>query len=192
MRLQRTTGAGARLSFATALAAVLFAGAPERLHAQPTRTARTPGTAVLTVGSDVYSLVIECDDAAQPEAGFSTLPSRLMRERHGRTNGANVRLRAWDEREVVVSVDRFVAWLPTPSAQGDTLRLQLAMSRNSELRDKRPVLMTHERWQAGERFGAPQSVSLKAWCGSVADDAPSYRRRPPAAAVSAGSGAVRG
>lgn len=138
------------------------------------------GTAVVTVGADEYTVVIECDDPSGPEAGFGTQPNRLTRQTRGRANGVNVRLRPWEATdEVVVSVDRLVAWVPRPASGGGALELEIEMSPHSAVWDGTPVLMTYERWRAGERFDGKRTVKIRAQCGVRDPAAPSHRKLAP-------------
>lgn len=84
-------------------------------YAQP----RSEGSAVVRVDDMEYVIPIVCDDPSRPELGFSTEPSRVTREATGRSSGVNLRLRRWKEGpESLVTLDRYVAWIPTPASRG--------------------------------------------------------------------------
>jgi hypothetical protein len=137
---------------------------------------RVAGSAIIRTSEMEYVIPIECDDATRPELGFSTEPSRVTREAIGRTSGVNLRLRQWqDSDELLVTLDRYVAWIPMPDQQGAVLSLTLAMSPMSVTRDGIPVTLTHDMWTGGDR---PEGidVEIKANCASRDPTAPSSRR----------------
>lgn len=139
---------------------------------------RTAGSAVIRTADTEYLIPIECDAAARPELGFSTEPSRITREATGRTSAVNLRVRQWqDSDELVVTLDRFVAWIPMPSSQGPVLRLTIAMSPASVARDGIPVTMTYDMWTSGDR---PEGidVEIEANCQMRDPEAPASRRLP--------------
>ncbi len=137
------------------------------------------GSAMVRMGDGEYTVVILCDDSSRPEMGFRTEPNRVTRQATGRTNGVNLRLRAWKEtNDVVVSLDQYVAWIPRPAGAGGILDLEIEMSRVSELQEGMPVQMTYERWNAGERFGESRVVTLRAICGVRDPEAPRFRKIP--------------
>lgn len=141
---------------------------------------RFEGTAIVRVADDEYTIPIECDDVARPELGFSTEPSRITRERTGRTSGVNLRLRGWPDHpgETVVSLDRYVVWMEQPASSGGTLSLTLDMSPVSVVRGGVPVALTYDMWMAGDRPEGIAGVYIEAQCTSRDPEAPSYRKIP--------------
>ena len=138
---------------------------------------RHEGTAVIQVGEGEYTVPIECDDASRPELGFSTEPSRITRERTGRTSGVNIRLRAsGEENESIVTLDRYVAWLPQPTSSSGTLSMTMNLSPISEVRDGQPVMLTRDMWMDGDRPEGLKGVKLEAQCSSRNPEAPSYKK----------------
>ena len=130
------------------------------------------GTAVARVGDHDYTVIIECDQSV-PELGFRTQPNRLTREAIGKSNPINIRLRRWEETDsLVLSVDKYVAWIPRPTSTAGLLEVTVEMSPNSEVRGGTPTLMTHDRWVAGERFEGGRSIRLRATCSAPAGAAP--------------------
>lgn len=141
-------------------------------HAQQ----RFDGSAIVRAGQMEHVIPIVCDDAARPEIGFATEPSRVTREATGRTSPVNLRLRRWqDSAELVVSLDRYVAWIPVPESRGSVLSLTIAMSPISVLRDGTPVMLTHDMWTSGDR---PEGIDvvIEADCRSRDPAAPTSRR----------------
>ena len=139
---------------------------------------RFAGSAVVRIDQMEYLIPIECDDSARPELGFSTELSRITREATGRTSPVHLRLRQWqDTDEVVVTLDRFAAWIPRPEMQGPVLFLNFAMSPSSVVRDGLPVTMTYDMWTSGDR---PEgiTVEIEADCQARDPAAPSSRRLP--------------
>ena len=140
---------------------------------------RFEGSALIVVEDAEYLVAIECDDAARPELGFSTEPNRVTRERTGRTNGVTIRLRQWEDTgEVVVSLDRYMAWMPRPSSVGGTLSITLNLSPISAEKDGQPALLTREMWEEGIRPEGITGVKLEAQCNQRDPEAPRYRKIP--------------
>lgn len=140
---------------------------------------RSAGTAIIHVGQDEYTIPIECDDATRPELGFSTEPSRITKQATGRTSGVRLGLRQWQETDyVVISLDRYVAWMPRPASAGGVLRLTLDMSPVTILRDGSPVALTYDMWMDGERPAGIEGVSFEAQCSNRDPEAPAYRKVP--------------
>ena len=138
---------------------------------------RVPGTAVVRVDDTEYTIPIECDDANRPELGFSTEPSRITREATGRTSPVRLTLRRWqDTDELVVTLDRYVAWVPSPSSSGGAFALTLDMSPSSVVRDGIPVTMTYDQWTSGDRPPGLTAVRIDADCRNRDPDAPASRR----------------
>ena len=138
---------------------------------------RSKGTAVIRVTDDEYRIPIECDDPARPGLGFSTEPSRITRETKGRASMVNLRVRPWkDTGDVVVTLDRYVAWIqPPPSASG-VMSARLDMSPASMVRDNMPVALTYDMWNDGDRPPGLNGVQFEANCGFRDPEAPSYRK----------------
>lgn len=138
---------------------------------------RFEGSAVVQVDDGQYTVAVECDDAMRPELGFSTEPNRITRERTGRTNQINIRLRSsGQEDEIIVSLDRYVAWLAQPTSAGGTLKMTLDMSPVSITKDGQPALLTRDMWMDGERPEGITDVSIEARCSDRDPEAPSYRK----------------
>ncbi|MEZ4700967.1 MAG: hypothetical protein R2834_11595 [Rhodothermales bacterium] len=138
---------------------------------------RFEGTAVVRVAEAEYTVPIECDDAARPELGFSTEPSRITRERTGRTSGVNLRVRSSGEPdESIVSLDRYVAWLPRPASQAGVLTMTIDLSPMTVMQDGQPVLLTRDMWMEGNRPEGLNGVELEARCNGRDPEAPAYRK----------------
>ena len=164
-----------RLVFA-ALSLLVFPTADANAQANADQTL-FEGTAVIRVENNEYTVPIECDDALLPELGFNTEPSRITRERTGRTSMVNYRLRASGEpNESVVSFERYVAWIPQPTSVGGVLSMSLDLSPITILRDNQPVLLTRDMWLNGDRPVGISGVSVEAQCASRDPEAPSFRR----------------
>lgn len=141
-------------------------------HAQE----RHKGTAVVVVEDKEYTITIECEDALRPEAGFSTEPGRVVREQTGRNNPARLTVRQWqDSGDLVVTLDRYVAWVPAPSSVDGVMSMTIDMSPSSSLKDGIPVTMTHDQWVSGDRPAGVSGVRIVADCKRRDPDAPSYR-----------------
>ena len=141
---------------------------------------RVEGSAIVRVDDGEYTVPIECEDASRPELGFSTEPNRITRERTGRSSMINIRLRPFgEEGESVVSLDRYVAWMPQPASSSGTLSLTLDMSPMSITKeDGSPGLLTRDMWMEGERPPGLTGVHLEARCSSRDPEAPSYKKIP--------------
>ena len=152
--------------------AVLFTSS-EQSHGQ----GRAKGTAVVVVDDkEEYTITIECEDAARPEAGFSTEPSRVVREATGRNNFARLTVRPWrDTGELVVTLDRYAAWIPAPTSADGRFSMVLDMSPSSSIRDGIPVTMTYEQWASGDRPAGLENVRIAADCTRRDPEAPAYR-----------------
>ncbi len=138
---------------------------------------RQPGSAVVRVGDTEYVIPIECYDTAGPEHGFSTEPSRITRERTGRSNPVRLNVRPWkDTSELVVSLDRYVAWIPSKPSSGGVLNLTIDMSPASSVVNGVPVALTYDRWKSGERASGLKGVVIIATCGTRDPEAPTLRK----------------
>ena len=142
--------------------------------------ARFPGSAVVTVGENEYTIRIECRVQGQPEAGFTTEPNRITREETGgQYNMVTLRLRPWqDTQDVIVSLEGYVAWIPAPASAGGTLSLELEMSPASVVRNNAPVALTYDMWQSGDRPPGRDGVKFAADCSQRDPEAPSFRKLP--------------
>lgn len=138
---------------------------------------RHPGSAVVTVGDSEYTIRVECRVRGQPEAGFTTEPNRITREQTNRSNMVTLRLRPWPgTKDVIVSLDGFVAWMPTPTSSAGVLTLELAMSPASVVRDGSPVALTYDMWQRGDRPAGRDGVKLVINCLTRDPNAPAFRK----------------
>lgn len=135
------------------------------------------GTAVVRVADSEYTIPIICDDAAHPEVGLLTEPGRITRERTGRSSGVRLTIRRWKETDqVIVNLDRYVAWIPRPETGAGILQLSIAMSAASTVKDGMPTALTYEDWVAGDRPEGLDEVSIEADCRKLDADAPSFRK----------------
>ena len=142
---------------------------------------RSEGTAVVRFNDAEYMIPIECDDPTRPERGFSTEPNRVTRERTRRTSMVNLRVRPWKESgDVIVTLDRYVAWIPSPATTGGVMSVELDMSTASIVRDNLPVAVTYDMWVGGDRPLGLAGVQFEANCSHRDPEAPSYRRLPDA------------
>lgn len=138
---------------------------------------RYPGTAVVQIADREYVIPVECYDPARPELGFTTEPSRITKERTGRSNPIRISIRPWKETtELVVSLDRYVAWIPAQSSSGGVMSLRIDLSPASSVLDGIPVTMTYDRWNSGERPSGLKNVLIKVTCGAFDPEAPSSRK----------------
>lgn len=164
---------------ATALCAILLA--PGQAAAQQGRSApnaRFPGSAVVTVGDDEYTIRIECRVQSRPELGFTTEPDRITREETGgRYNMVTLRLRPWqDTNDVLVSLENYVAWLPAPASTGGVLTLEVDLSPASMMRDGAAVALTYDMFSSGDRPVGQEGVQFRADCNQRDAEAPSHRK----------------
>lgn len=138
---------------------------------------RSVGTAVVRVDATEYTIPIECDDPARPELGFSTEPARVTREATGRSSLVRLRVRQWqDTSELVISLDRYVAWVPRPSSAGGILAMEFDMSPASFQRSGLPVALTYDLWTNGERPPGLEGVRFEANCSFRDPAAPTSKR----------------
>lgn len=173
MRVATTTR-----SLAMALLCTLPFPVSEAL-AEGGKRVRYPGSAVVRVADGEYLLPIECDDAGRPELGFSTEPSRITKKRTGRTSLISLRLRSSGQPdETIVSLDRYVAWIPQPTSSGGVLSLTLDLSPASMVRENRPVALTRDMWMSGDRPEGLAGAHFEARCDGRDPNAPSYRKIP--------------
>lgn len=140
---------------------------------------RHPGSAVVTVGESEYTISIECYVSGNAAQGFSTEPGRLVRERTGRSNGVRLTVRPWKNPEYfVISLDRYVAWVPAPAPTSGVLEMILDMSPASTPVNGMPEALTFERWMEGDRPEGLSGVRFVADCTRRDPAAPAYRKVP--------------
>jgi hypothetical protein len=134
------------------------------------------GVAVARVADREYTIPVLCDDAARPEMGFSTEPSRVTRERTGRASSVNLRLRTWEDTDlVVVSFDRYVTWMPRPSSIAGALTVETDMQPMTVTREGMPVAYTYDMWNSGDRPAELAGLTFEVRCGLPQPVAPSVR-----------------
>ncbi len=135
------------------------------------------GSAVVQLGGQEYTIPILCDDATSAAAGFITEPSRITRERTGRSSPINLRARPVDGHdELIVTLDRYLTWIPSSATSGASLEAQIDMGPITILRDGLPVLVTREMWANGEQDTAVEGVLINARCDARDPAAPASRR----------------
>lgn len=147
-------------------------------QANATGNERFPGSAVVSVEDSEYLIRIECRVRNRPEAGFSTEPNRVTRgETGGRSNMVALNLRPWQgSDDVLVSLDRYVAWVPVPASDAGVLTLELAMSPASVVRNGAPTAVTYDMWKDGDRPPGREQVRIQANCNVRDPAAPAYRK----------------
>ncbi len=139
------------------------------------------GTAIVSIDDKEYTIPIVCDDTSQPAIGVYTEPQRVTRERTGRTSGVRLTIRPWKETgNLIVSLDRYVAWISLPSSSAGILDMSLAMSPASFLQDGVPVALTYDEWMAGNRPAGLEEVRIEVNCRDLDPAAPAYRKVPAA------------
>ena len=140
---------------------------------------RFSGTAIVQYEDREYTIPIECDDASRPELGLSTEPSRITREATGRSSGVRLNVRPWKETTyLIVSLDRYVAWVASQPSIGGVLTMTLDMSPASSLKDGVPTALTYDMWMDGERPAGLDDVSFEADCSRRDPAAPAFRKLP--------------
>lgn len=140
---------------------------------------RYKGTAIVRVADNEYTIPIECNDSSDPNEGFSTEPSRITREETGRSSGVRLNVRPWKETtDLVVSLDRYVAWVRAPLFAGGAATLD--MSPASSVKNNMPEALTYERWMNGERPEGLQGVRIRVDCSIRDPRAPAFRKIPAA------------
>ena len=139
------------------------------------------GTAYVRADGTEYIIPIVCREAGLANAGFSTEPSRVTRAATGRTSPARLTVRPWkDTGELVVSLDRYIAWVTAPETNGTHFSLTVDMSPSSFLRDGLPVTMTYDVWAEGDRPAGLSNVTIDADCSERDPEAPGSRPFSPA------------
>lgn len=147
------------------------AAALGRRQAEPSN-----GVATVRVAQTEYTIPLLCDDAQRPEMGFSTEPGRVTRERTGQSSGVNLRLRTWQDTDlVVVSLDRYVTWMPRPTSVAGVLSVETGMSPVTIMQDGAPVAYTYDMWNSGDRPVGLESMSVEARCGLPQPATPAVR-----------------
>ncbi len=142
-----------------------------------TRPTLYEGSAVVRVEENEYTVRILCNDASRPELGFTTEANRLTRKATGRSNMVGLKLRPWkDTGDVIITLNRYVAWMPQPTAMGGTLSITLNMSPVSQIKDHMPVLLTYDRWTNGDRPPGVTGVEFEARCVDRDPKAPAFRQ----------------
>ena len=76
----------------------------------------------------------------------------------------------------MVSLDRYVAWVPAQASAGGVLTMTLDMSPASALTDGIPVALTYERWLAGEHETGLEGAWFSANCNAGDPAAPAVRK----------------
>ena len=138
---------------------------------------RHPGSAVVRVEDSKYTIPIECNDATRPELGFSTEPARITREATGRSSGVRLVVRPWkDSPNLVVSLDRYVAWVPAQPSVAGVLQMKLDMSPASSVKDGFPTALTYDMWMDGERPEGLDNISFEANCSHRDPAAPAFEK----------------
>jgi hypothetical protein len=138
---------------------------------------RVPGSAIVRVADSEYTIPIECNDASRPELGFSTEPARITKQRTGRTSGVRLTVRPWKETSyLIISLDRYVAWVPPQATSGGIFRMTLDMSPVSFLADGTQKLLTYDEWMAGNRPAGLEGVTFEANCRERDPNAPAVRK----------------
>ncbi len=166
-RFSKLITAGAAAAVLLSLLATLV-GAQERVE----------GTATITVGSDVYLIPIECNDARRPGRGVFTEPARITRERTGRSSGVRLTMRPWqDSGDVLITLDKYVAWVESPLGAGGVWNvLKLDMSPASRLVNGIPTPLSYDDWENRDRPEGLDDVTIRADCRSRDPEAPAYRK----------------
>jgi hypothetical protein len=86
-------------------------------------------------------------------------------------------VRPWKETSyLIISLDRYVAWIPSQSATGGALRMTFDMSPLSILVDGTHKLLTYDEWMAGNRPAGLEGVTFEANCRERDPNAPAFRK----------------
>lgn len=137
------------------------------------------GTATIRVDDNEYTIPIVCSDATSTEIDLYTEPQRITRERTGRASSVRLTIRPWKKStDLIVNLDRYVAWIPRRSIADDSLEISLSMSPTTSVRDGMPVALTYDEWLSGNRPEGLDNVKIVANCGFLDPDAPSFRKIP--------------
>lgn len=139
--------------------------------------ADSDGTAVIRAGDTEYTIPVNCKDAQKPEMGVFTEPARITREKTGRSSGVRLNIRPWKETtDMIVSLDRYVAWLPLQSSSAGKFELEIDMSPASIMRNNVPAALTYDLWLAGERPEGLKNVWMQVDCNYRDPDAPKSQK----------------
>ena len=137
------------------------------------------GTATIRVDDNEYTIPIVCSDTTSPQIDLYTEPQRITRERTGRASSVRLTIRPWKEStDLIVKLDRYVAWIPRRSIADGILEVSLSMSPTTSVREGMPVALTYDEWLSGNRPEGLDNVKIVANCGFLDPDAPSFRKIP--------------
>ncbi len=137
------------------------------------------GTATIRVDDNEYTIPIVCSDTTSPQIDLYTEPQRITRERTGRASSVRLTIRPWKEStDLIVNLDRYVAWIPRRSIADGILEVSLSMSPTTSVREGMPVALTYDEWLSGNRPEGLDNVKIVANCGFLDPDAPSFRKIP--------------
>ncbi len=137
------------------------------------------GTATVRVDDKEYTIPIVCSDTSSSAVDIYTEPQRVTRERTGRASGVRLTIRPWKQTtDLIVSLDRYVAWISHSALADGILEITLNMSPTTTLQGLMPVALTYDEWVAGNRPEGLNNVRIVANCSYLDPDAPSYRKVP--------------
>lgn len=174
----RLRTAVARSGFVAVLSvlAVVPAAAQSGRDREPGPRPTVEGTAIVTVDEAEYTLPILCYESAV-EAGFMTEANRLTRERTGRSNMVRVGVRTHqDYDELVVTLDKYAAWVPRENPGASSVTWTLDMSPTGFLRGTTMVALTRDMWVAGDRPEGLKGARIQARCDYRDPEAPKFRK----------------
>lgn len=135
------------------------------------------GTAIIRTSETEYTIPIICREASKPEQGLSTEAARITREATGRSSLVRLNIRPWKETtDMIVSLDRYVAWFPAQSSVGGKLELTIDMSPTGIIRDGMPASLTYDMWMDGERPEGLKNVWIQADCNFRDPEAPKVQK----------------
>ena len=137
------------------------------------------GTATIHVDDKEYTIPMVCSDTSSLEIDLYTEPQRVTRERTGRASSVRLTIRSWKETtDVIVNLDRYVAWIPRSAIADGIIDISLSMSPTTTLQDGMPVALTYDEWSSGNRPEGLDNVRIVANCSFLDPDAPSFRKVP--------------
>jgi len=138
--------------------------------------ADSDGTAIIRTSETEYTIPIMCREE-QTGLDIATEPSRVTREATGRSSLIRLNIRPWKETsDMIVTLDRYVAWLPAQPAADGKLLLEIDMSPSSIMRDGAPALLTYDMWMDGERPEGLKNVWIQADCNIRDPEAPKTKK----------------
>ena len=138
--------------------------------------ADSDGTAIIRTSDTEYTIPIMCREE-QNGLDIATEPSRVTREATGRSSLIRLNIRPWKETsDMIVTLDRYVAWLPAQPAADGKLQLEIDMSPSSIVRDGAPALLTYDMWMDGERPEGLKNVWIEADCNVRDPEAPKTKK----------------